>query len=164
MLSRCVLCAALMAASPILQAAEVVFYDFDNVVIGGIPQTDIVNVAKRQDALVVDPSPWAAGIGGTLNQNGVGAPGGGAATNLRAVGAGPTVPAGAGIFLWDPAQSLGFSFTVADGFQLDLDSVSFAERFGGGGGGGGAVRTFTVWQLQVNDVAVLQADALLGAP
>lgn len=155
----------LSATTASTYAVEVVFYDFDNVVLNGVPQTSIINVPRRIDGRV-DGGPaiglvWSAGIGGTLNQTGVGAPGGGVATNLRAVGAGPTVPIGNNLFQWDSNQSLGFKFTIDPSVSLNLANVSFAERFGGGEG---LVRTFEQWQIKINGMPVAQGDAILSAP
>jgi len=118
-------------------AAQVVFYDFEDGV-------NFSNAVELKAAEVFAASAWSVGSNSVFND------GGDLAGNSKSIKA-----------LWDSSeQYFEFSFEIAPGFRLNLDGVSFAERFGGGnvaggGGGGGAgpKKAFSNgWNLLVNGI------------
>lgn len=125
------------AGIPLASAETIVSFNFENTPDFNVPQATAANITNI--------SGWSAASGTVASQNG---------------NPGKAISIGS----WTATQTLGFDFTVAPDFQLDLTSVSFDERFGGTpGAGGGPRRAFTHWNLSINGVKVADDVADLDA-
>jgi|LNFM01.1.fsa_nt_gb hypothetical protein len=120
-----------------VQAATVVFYDFD------AADGSYLNAVDTMAPELVAASSWVTENGGLPVR----------ASGLSSSNAPET--------LWSNTQFMAFTFTIAPGFKLDLNGLSFSERFGGVGNQTGPKQAFTGWNLIVNGVEATSGPAVL---
>lgn len=99
----------LVLTAAVAPAATVVFYDFDD------GAANFTNAVENKAVEITNASSWSVNSNSILSDTGAA---GGQSRSIKVI--------------WDDAQQFfEFSFDIASGFRLDLDNVTFFERFGG---------------------------------